>query len=516
MLRIKNLESGYGRLKVLRKISMHVGDGEIVTIIGANGAGKTTLLRTVSGLIPARSGEILFDNKKIGELPPEKIVVLGCSLVPEGRQLFAPMTVKENILLGAYPQYRRKRGDQVWDDLERVYGIFPRLRERERQLAGTLSGGEQQMLAIGRALMARPRLIMMDEPSMGLAPLVVKDIFSIVERLRGGRQHRAARRAEREGRAGHRGPRLRARDRKDYPARDGGRPPLEPRGAAGLPGPGSGRGRNDVTDRRAGCTGNRTRSAWTGRNSSSCSSSGCSPRSTACTRTSRSTGRSSTSLGINPEDIRSLADLARLPFTTKADLRDNYPYGLFAVPLRDVVRIHASSGTTGAVTVVGYTRNDIRTWSNLVARILTAGGVTKDDVVQIAFGYGLFTGAFGLHYGAERIGASVIPASSGNTERQIQIMQDFKTTALVCTPSYALLVGDTMQEMGIPVSALSLRYGLFGAEPWSESMRQEIEGRLGIVATDNYGLSEVIGPGSRASARSGRGSTSTRTTSSSR
>jgi branched-chain amino acid transport system ATP-binding protein len=185
MLRIKNLESGYGRLKVLRKITMHIGDGEIVTIIGANGAGKTTLLRTISGLIPARSGEILFDMKEIAELPPERIVFLGCSLVPEGRQLFAPMTVKENILLGAYPQYRRKRGDQIGDDLERVYGIFPRLRERERQLAGTLSGGEQQMLAIARALMARPRLIMMDEPSMGLAPLVIKDIFSIVERLRG-------------------------------------------------------------------------------------------------------------------------------------------------------------------------------------------------------------------------------------------------------------------------------------------------------------------------------------------
>jgi phenylacetate-CoA ligase len=145
--------------------------------------------------------------------------------------------------------------------------------------------------------------------------------------------------------------------------------------------------------------------------------------------------------------------------------------------------------------VVGYTRNDIRTWSNLVARVLTAGGVTKDDVVQIAFGYGLFTGAFGLHYGAERIGASVIPASSGHTARQIQIMRDFKTTALVSTPSYALLVGDTLQEMGIPASALSLRHGLFGAEPWSDAMRQEIEGKLGIVATDNYGLSEVIGPG---------------------
>jgi phenylacetate-CoA ligase len=200
-------------------------------------------------------------------------------------------------------------------------------------------------------------------------------------------------------------------------------------------------------------------------------------------------------LGFSPEDIGSLADVARLPFTTKEDLRDSYPYGLFAVPLREVVRIHASSGTTGTPTVVGYTRNDIRTWSNLVARILTMGGVTKDDVVQVAFGYGLFTGGFGLHYGAERIGASVIPVSAGNTARQIKIMQDFKTTALVSTPSYALLIADTIQEQGIPLAALSLKYGLFGAEPWSERMRREIQDKLGIIATDNYGLSEIIGPG---------------------
>ena len=184
MLRIKNVESGYGRLKVLKKVTMHIGAGEIVTIIGANGAGKTSLLKTISGLIRPRSGEILFDMREIGKLPPEKIVFLGCSLVPEGRQLFAPMTVKENIFLGAYPQYRKRRGDAVKDDVERIYGIFPRLRERERQLAGTLSGGEQQMLSIARALMARPKLIMMDEPSMGLAPLVMKDIFSIITRLR--------------------------------------------------------------------------------------------------------------------------------------------------------------------------------------------------------------------------------------------------------------------------------------------------------------------------------------------
>ncbi len=198
---------------------------------------------------------------------------------------------------------------------------------------------------------------------------------------------------------------------------------------------------------------------------------------------------------LDHESFGSLDDLRRLPFTTKQDLRDNYPYGLFAVPLRDVVRIHSSSGTTGMATVVGYTGNDIRTWSNLVARILTAAGVTKDDVIQIAFGYGLFTGGFGLHYGAERIGASVIPISAGNTRRQIQIMQDFKTTALVCTPSYALKMADVMMDMGINPSGLSLKYGLFGAEPWSERMRRQINERLNIIATDNYGLSEVMGPG---------------------
>jgi phenylacetate-CoA ligase len=200
-------------------------------------------------------------------------------------------------------------------------------------------------------------------------------------------------------------------------------------------------------------------------------------------------------LKVDFDAFNSLDDLRKLPFTMKQDLRDNYPYGLFAVPLREIVRVHSSSGTTGMATVVGYTKNDIKNWSNLVARILCAAGLTADDVVQIAFGYGLFTGGFGLHYGAERLGASVIPISSGNTKRQIQIMQDFKTTALVCTPSYALKMADVMMEMGINPHGLSLRYGLFGAEPWSEAMRSEINERLGIRSSDNYGLSEVMGPG---------------------
>lgn len=199
--------------------------------------------------------------------------------------------------------------------------------------------------------------------------------------------------------------------------------------------------------------------------------------------------------GIVPEDIRSLDDLAKLPFTTKEDLRLNYPYGMFAVPLREVVRIHSSSGTTGKPTVVGYTKNDIKTWSNLVARFMTAAGVTHDDVVQIAFGYGMFTGAFGLHYGSETIGASVIPMGAGNTEKQIMIMQDYKSTVLVSTPSYALTIASRMDQMGVDPKSLSLKVGLFGSEPWTEAMRKEIESRLFISATDNYGLSEIIGPG---------------------
>ena len=184
MLRIRNLEAGYGRLKVLRKVSMHINPGEIVTVIGANGAGKTTLLKAVSGLLNGRGGEILFQKQDLLHEPPEKVVFLGCSLVPEGRQVFAPMTVRENLILGSYVQYRRKRRAEADEDLGRIYGLFPRLKEREGQLAGTLSGGEQQMLAIGRALLSRPRLLLLDEPSMGLAPLLVKEIFAHIARLR--------------------------------------------------------------------------------------------------------------------------------------------------------------------------------------------------------------------------------------------------------------------------------------------------------------------------------------------
>ncbi len=199
--------------------------------------------------------------------------------------------------------------------------------------------------------------------------------------------------------------------------------------------------------------------------------------------------------GVRPDDIRSLADLRRLPFTTKDDLRDNYPFGLFTVPLEEVVRVHASSGTTGKPTVVGYTAGDISMWADVMARALAMAGVTRGDMVHNAYGYGLFTGGLGAHYGAERLGATVIPVSGGNTKRQITIMRDFGSTVLLSTPSYALNLAEAMTDVGVLPEELKLRVGIHGAEPWSENMREEVERKLGIRAVDIYGLSEVIGPG---------------------
>ena len=199
---------------------------------------------------------------------------------------------------------------------------------------------------------------------------------------------------------------------------------------------------------------------------------------------------------ICPEDIKNLSDLSKLPFTVKDDLRKNYPFGLFTVPKKDMVRIHASSGTTGKPTVVGYTQNDIDTWSELIARLVTMAGATNEDIAQVAFGYGLFTGAFGLHYGLEKAGILVVPTSSGNTEKQLMLMKDFETTILVCTPSYALHMAEVAERIGInPKNDLKIRLGLFGGEGSSEAIREEIQRSWGMLATENYGMSELIGPG---------------------
>ena len=200
-------------------------------------------------------------------------------------------------------------------------------------------------------------------------------------------------------------------------------------------------------------------------------------------------------MGITPDDINSIDDIVKLPFTTKHDLRDNYPFGLCAVPMSQIVRIHASSGTTGKPTVVGYTRKDLSSWAECISRAFTAYGAGRSDIFQVSYGYGLFTGGLGAHAGAENIGASVIPMSSGNTEKQITLMHDFGSTVLCCTPSYALYLADAIKDSGLPREEFKLKVGAFGAEPWTEQMRHEIEEKLGLKALDIYGLTEIIGPG---------------------
>lgn len=199
--------------------------------------------------------------------------------------------------------------------------------------------------------------------------------------------------------------------------------------------------------------------------------------------------------GIRPSDITSLSDIEKIPFTTKNDMREEYPFGLFAEPMKNVVRVHASSGTTGKPVVAGYTKSDLDNWSTAIARLATAAGVSDEDVAQISFGYGLFTGGFGLHYGLEKIGTTIVPMSSGNTQKQIMLMQDFGTTALIATPSYAMYISEVIEEMQMPKSNFKLKYGLFGSEGMSEEMRATLEKRFGALVTTNYGLTEVSGPG---------------------
>ncbi len=230
-------------------------------------------------------------------------------------------------------------------------------------------------------------------------------------------------------------------------------------------------------------------------NSRSCNSSGCRSFSRPSITTSALYRDKFDAAGFDPESIVTLDDLRRVPFTVKDDMRSAYPYGMFAAPLRDIVRVHSSSGTTGQITVVGYTKGDIDRWSDLMARTFASAGASADDVIQVTYGYGLFTGGLGAHYGSERLGALTVPVSGGNTKRQVQILKDFGVTVLACTPSYAILIGETALEMGIDPKSLPLRIGVFGAEPWSENMRRQIEDLLGITAIDIYGLSEVMGPG---------------------
>jgi phenylacetate-CoA ligase len=486
VLSVRGIDVFYGRVQALRRVDLAVSAGELVTIVGPNGSGKTTLLRAITGLVPIRTGTIAFEGEPIGGFPTEDIVRRGIGLVPEGRDLFGPLTVDENLRLGAYRLPRAVRTNSMDADLARVLGLFPPLEARLSQPVSTLSGGEQQMVAIGRALMARPKLLLLDEPSVGLAPLVIREIFRALASLKA--EGLTILLVEQNARAA-----LRIADRAFVLEPGGIIAAVAPDGQAAdvareAYGLDHSRGDPDmhqltVNERlpreeleRLQLAALRKSVAWA------------SERVPLYRERLRAAG-------VRVEDLTSIADVRRLPFTQKSDFRDTYPFGLFAVPIDQVIRLHASSGTTGKPTLVGYTRRDIDTWSDLMARVLLMGGVGPSDVVQNAYGYGLFTGGLGFHYGAERVGAAVIPISGGFTDRQLMCFTDFGASVLCSTPSYALHLAEALEDAGISAKTLKLRVGFFGAEPWTEGMRQALEARLNIIALNIYGLSEVMGPG---------------------
>lgn len=501
-LETKNLESGYGHIRVLHQVSMGVNAGEIVALIGANGAGKTTLLRTISGILRRSKGLITFDDRDIQDWTPEKIVAAGVIHVPERRQLFGAMTVVDNLRLGAY----LRRNGTIDEDVARAFEMFPILKDRRKQIAGTLSGGEQQMLAIARGLMSRPRLLLLDEPSIGLAPMIVREIFRVIADLR----HRGTTilLVEQNARAalqiadrayvlenGHvtlEGSAKELLDNEDVQsAYLGKRRSLHP-----LAKPVGGKKSMSKAKQTRILIWNKEMETMPRDKLERLQLSRLKETAERVYNNVPFFKRRYDEMNVKPSQIKSLRDLARFPFLTKQDLRDTYPFGMLTVPRDKIVRVHASSGTTGKPTVGPYTAKDMDVWADTMARVYAAAGVTAKDTVHNAYGYGLFTGGLGFHLGAEKIGATVIPISGGLSRRQITLMEDFGATVLTCTPSYSLVLAETAAEMGVDLrSRMKIRVGIFGAEPWTDEMRQEIEAKLNLEAFDIYGLTEMVGPG---------------------
>ncbi|MGD9848251.1 MAG: ATP-binding cassette domain-containing protein [Desulfuromonas sp.] len=504
MLRIEQLTAHYGAAQALFGLDLELTAGETVALVGANGAGKSTLLKCLLGLLQPSGGRILLDGEDIGRLSPARRVRRGLVLSPEGREVFARLTVLENLRLGALPLKLGRT--QLQRQLQQVFDRFPRLAERREQRAGTLSGGEQQMLAMGRALMARPRLLLLDEPSLGLAPRITDEIFAIIHQLsRAGTsillvEQNAARalsasdrayllaggRVVQEGESRHllNDPALRAAF---LGAASDADPAASRLGAAGLT--------NIRLEKPAMHTQNfmptfkdtaelashqlaglqwTLRHVWEG-----------SPFYRARLEQA----------GIRPDDIHSLADLRRLPFTTAEDLRDGYPFPLRAVPFEQIVRIHASSGTTGKRKVLAYTQKDIDDWSHFFARCYQMAGVTALDRVQIAVGYGVWTAGVGFQLGCEKLGALAVPVGPGNIDLQIQFLLDFQSTVFCSTASMALLMAEEIHKRGV-ADKIAVRKIIYGSERSSRSMRQKISELFGGAELfDITGLTELYGPG---------------------
>ncbi len=504
MLTIEQLTAHYGAAQALFGVDLTIKAGQTVALVGANGAGKTTLLKCIMGLMPVSGGRILLDGVSVAGNNPAQMVRNGLALTPEGREVFPDLTVAENLELGAAALNTSRR--EMSRRMQTVFGRFPRLAERRDQVAGTLSGGEQQMLSMGRALMAQPRLLLLDEPSLGLAPLITDEIFAIIHQLaRSGVtillvEQNAARALS----ASHRaflmaGGRIvqqgRSRDLLVDPtlraaflgAASQEKPEASRLGAAGLtnirlekPDMHQQSFMPAFTDAQALADHQLKGLQWTVQHAF---------------EGSGFYRERLEAAGVSPESIRSLDDITRLPFTTADDLREHYPFPLRSVPFEQIVRIHASSGTTGKRKIIGYTQKDLDDWIHFFARCYEMAGVTLLDRVQIAVGYGIWTAGMGFQLGCEKMGAMAVPVGPGNVEMHLQFMQDVRSTVFCSTASMALLMAEEIHRRDI-VDQIHIRKIIYGSERSSRSMRRKISELFGGAELfDITGLTELYGPG---------------------
>ena len=504
MLTIKNLTAHYGAAQALFGIDMEVAAGQTVALVGANGAGKSTLLKCIMGLVRPSGGEILLDGRPVTGAAPAHMVRQGLALSPEGREVFAHLPVLENLQLGAIPLKLAKAEENR--RMEEVFARFPKLKERRGQLAGTLSGGEQQMLAMGRALMAAPRLLLLDEPSLGLAPLITDEIFAIIHQLaRAGTtilivEQNAARALSASdtayllagGRIVEQGksrdllldPALRAAF---LGAASHDNPSASRLGAAGLT--------NIRLEKPPMHTRNFLPSFQSAEDLKAHQLQGLQWTVRHAYEGSPAYRAKLEAAGVTPDAIHSLDDLRRLPFTTTEDLRDGYPFPLKSVPYEQLVRVHASSGTTGKRKVLCYTQKDLDDWTDMFARCYQSAGITPLDRVQIAVGYGVWTAGMGFQLGCEKVGALAVPVGPGNIDMQIQFLLDFQSTVFCSTASMALLMAEEIHKRGI-ADKIAVKKIIYGSERSSRSMRKKISELFGGAELfDITGLTELYGPG---------------------
>ncbi len=504
LLKIEGLTLHYGAAQALFGIDLEVAEGEAVAIVGANGAGKSSLLKAIAGLVPPSGGRVWLDGRDVTGMPSSHLAVLGTALCPEGREMFGDLTVLENLILGALASKPGKA--ELNRRLQEVFGRFPKLRERSHQFTGTLSGGEQQMVGIGRALMARPRLLLLDEPSLGLAPQVTDEIFDIIHQLsRAGTTillvEQNAARALTASATAH----LLANGRIVRSGRSDEllvHPELRRAflGAASM---------NDPARSRLGAAGltnirlekpDMSRLTFMPSFTSEAELQAHQLKGLRWTVTHAREGSPFhrarlDAAGIRPEDIRSLDDLGKLPFTSAEELREDYPFPLRSVPFEQIVRIHSSSGTTGKRKILCYTQKDVDDWAHFFARCYEMAGVTPLDRVQIAVGYGLWTAGVGFQAGCERIGAMAVPTGPGNLDLQCEFLVDLQSTVLCCTASMGLLVAEEIHKRGL-AEKINLQKVIYGSERSSVSMRKTIAELLGGAELfDIPGLTELYGPG---------------------